>query len=101
MGRRFELPEPRHSHVGNVIELRPRINPRHPSLQPVQTTMFDQDDPEVHAADRCVVLTEIEAQSIAGVLRHARGHCPSPGALDEALELLAMASGRITRGDAS
>ena len=53
-----------------------------------QVSMFDQDDPDVHAADRCVLLTRIEAQSIAGVLRHARRHCPSPAAVDEAIALL-------------
>jgi len=98
MGRRFpELPEPRHSHVDNVVPFRSRVNPRHPSVQAV---LFDQADPAVHA-DRCVVLTHLEAQSIAGVLRHARGHCPSPAALDEALALLALASGRHANGDAS
>jgi hypothetical protein len=89
MGRQW-IEEPR----SNVVELRPRLNPRHPSMQPVQTVMFDQKDPEVHAADRCVVLTEIEAQSIAGVLRHARGHCPSPKVVDEAIALLTMAGER-------
>lgn len=92
-----EIPEPRNRHL-SVVAARQPVKRRRPSGSPV---LFNQDDPEVHAADRCVVLTEIEAQTIAGVLRHARGHCPSPGALDEALELLAMASGRITRGDAS
>jgi hypothetical protein len=92
------IAEPRNRHLTLIAE-RPRINPNHPSVRGVE--LFDQNDPDVHAADRCVVLTEIEAQTIAGVLRHARGHCPSPGALNEALELLAMASGRITRGDAS
>jgi hypothetical protein len=92
------IAEPRNRHLA-LVEARPRINPRHPSVRGVE--LFDQEDPEVHAADRCVVLTALEAQSIAGVLRHARGHCPSPGALDEALELLAMASGRVNRGDAS
>ena len=99
MSADFEIPPPRHRHL-TLVEQR-RVSGRHPSLQPVQTVVFDQEDPEVHAADRCVLLTEVEAQSIAGVLRHARGHCPSPSALDEALELLAMASGRFGRGDVS
>jgi hypothetical protein len=93
------IAEPRNRHLTLIAE-RPRISPRHHSVR--ATEFFDQDDPDLTwGADRCVVLTALEAQSIAGVLRHARGHCPSPGALDEALELLAMASGRITRGDAS
>jgi hypothetical protein len=50
--------------------------------------MFDQDDPEVNAADRCVVLTQIEAQLIASLLNVARSHLPSPKACDEAISLL-------------
>ena len=40
----------------NVINLRPRINPGHPSLQP--PAMYDQTKAP---ADRTVVLTVIEA----------------------------------------
>jgi hypothetical protein len=43
----------------------------------------------------CMILTEVEAQAIIGVLRHARGHCPSPAALNEAIALLDLAAGRI------
>jgi hypothetical protein len=85
------IAEPRNRHLA-LVEARPRINPRHPSVRAVE--LFDQNDPDVHAADRCVVLTEIEAQSIAGVLRHARGHCPSPKVVDEAIALLTMAGER-------
>ena len=86
MSRRFELPEPRNSHIGNVTPLHPHIprvrSIRHPSV------MFDQDDPDVNAADRCVVLTQLEAQLIASLLNVARSHLPSPKACDEAIELL-------------
>lgn len=66
--------------MSNVTPIR-----RHPSIP---GSLFDWADPEVHAADRCVVLTAIEAQAIIGVLRHARGHCPSPAALNDAIEIL-------------
>ena len=91
MGRVW-IDEPR----SNVIALRPRVNPRQPSVRGAE--VFDQTDPDLAAASECVLLTKIEAQAIAGVLRHARGHCPSPKAVDEAIALLTMASGR---GDAS
>lgn len=83
MGRIFELPEPRHDHV--VVRMNPRIPKvrfRHPSQ------MFDQDDPDVNAADSCVILTKLEAQLIASLLNTARGHLPSPKACDEAISLL-------------
>jgi len=83
MTRVFELPEPRHRHLEIVAE-RPRVSPRHPSMRP---EMFDQEDAD-HAASECVLLTKIEAQAIIGVLRHARGHCPSPAALNDAIEIL-------------
>jgi hypothetical protein len=93
------IAEPRNRHLALVAQ-RPRVNPRHPSVR--ATEFFDQDDPDLTwGADQCVVLTAIEAQTIAGVLRHARGHCPSPKVVDEAIALLAMASGRVNRGDAS
>lgn len=50
--------------------------------------LFDWEDPDLAAASECVLLTRIEAQSIIGVLRHARGHCPSPAALNDAIEIL-------------
>ena len=81
MGRVFELPEPRHDHV----RLNPRIptvRRRHPSM------MFDQDSVDANAADRCVLLTQIEAQLIASLLNVARSHLPSPKAVDEAISLL-------------
>lgn len=78
--------EPRHSHL-TLVGARPRINPRHPSLYN-PPAMFDQDDPEVSAADRCVMLTTIEAQLIASMLNAVRGHVPSPKAVDQAIELL-------------
>lgn len=70
----------------NVIDLRPRVNPRHPSMQP--PALFDQHDPDINAADRCVILTKLEAHAIAGLLKAARGHLPSPRSCDEAIELL-------------
>jgi hypothetical protein len=82
--RVFDLPEPRHTHVGNVVQFR-RPSLRHPSMQP---TMFDQDDADVNAADRCVLLTQIEAQLIASLLKSARSHLPSPKACDDAIEIL-------------
>jgi hypothetical protein len=88
MTRHFEIPEPRNSSLTNVTPLHPRIpriSLRHPSLR---TDLFDQEDPDLAAASECVMLTKIEAQAIAGVLRHARGHCPSPKACDDAIELL-------------
>lgn len=88
----------REHHVGNVVPLRKpvAVNPRHPSLYE-PPPLFDQDDPDIHAADRCVLLTAVEAQAITGVLRHARGHCPSPAALDQAIALLDLAAGRDPR----
>jgi hypothetical protein len=83
--RIFELPEPRNSHV-NVVELHPRIpriSRRHPSLQPA---FFDQDVD--NAADRCVLLTPIEAKAIASLLQSARSHLPSPRACDDAIAIL-------------
>lgn len=81
MSRRFELPEPRNSHLTNVTPLYPRIprSHRHPS-------MYDQE--QDNSADRCVLLTQIEAQLIASLLNSARGHLPSPRAVDEAISLL-------------
>lgn len=84
----FEIAGQREHHLGNVLPLqRPRVNPRHPSLHE-RPVMFDQDDPEVAAADRCVLLTKIEAQLIASLLNTARAHLPSPKACDQAIELL-------------
>jgi len=83
MGRVYELPEPRHDHV--VVKSNPRIptvRRRHPSM------MFDQDSVDANAADRCVLLTQIEAQLIASLLNVARSHLPSPKACDEAISLL-------------
>jgi hypothetical protein len=71
-------------HVANVVPLhRPRINPLHPSVTP--PAVFDQAQA---APDRTVVLTRIEAQLIATLLRTARAHLPSPRACDEAISLL-------------
>jgi hypothetical protein len=50
--------------------------------------MFDQDDADVNAADRCVLLTKAEAVRIAALLQSARSHLPSPKAVDEACALL-------------
>lgn len=86
MSRIFEFPEPRHDHV-NVIELRPRVR-KQERRPPSTTEFFDQDDPDLHAADRCVVLTQIEAQLIASLLNSARSHLPSPRACDGAISLL-------------
>lgn len=90
MGRRdvFEIAGHRDHHVDNVVALRrPKVNPRHPSIQ--APVMFDQDDPDVAAADRCVLLTKVEAAHIATLLKVARAHLPSPKACDEAVRLLA------------
>jgi hypothetical protein len=96
----FEIAPHHEHHLANVVPMhRPvGVNPRHPSLYE-PPVLFDQADPEVHAADRCVILTEVEAKAIVGVLRHARGHCPSPGALNEAIALLDLAAGRAPRDD--
>jgi hypothetical protein len=83
MGRSFEIPEPRNRHLV-VVESRPRVSPRHPSLR---AQLFDWEDPDL-ADENGRYLTNREIQVIAGVLRHARGHCPSPKALDDAIELL-------------
>ena len=93
MGRVFELHDPlrprREHSLGEVRALRPPIvNPAHPSLYRSPVEMFDQDDPEVNAAHRCVLLTQAEAVRIAELLRCARGHLPSPKACDEAISLL-------------
>jgi hypothetical protein len=85
---RFEIAGTREHHVSNVVPLhRPRVNPNHPSIT-TSTVVFDQEDPAVHAADRCVLLTQIEAQLIATLLDMARPHLPSPLACDQAIELL-------------
>ncbi len=84
MGKVFEIPEP-NTNVVRLHPLIPRISRRHPSMRP---EFFDQEDPDLAAASECVMLTKMEAQAIAGVLRHARGHCPSPKACDDAIELL-------------
>ena len=76
------ITEPRLSHVDNVHPIRPAaaVDPRHPS-------MYDRDD-EDHNAHTCVLLTRIEAHAIAGLLRAARGHLPSPKACDDAIQIL-------------
>lgn len=76
--------EPRNRHL-HLVEARQRVNPPHPSTQPA---MFDQDDPEVNAAHRCVLLTAAEAVRIAALLHSARAHLPSPKAVDEACAIL-------------
>ena len=84
MGRVFELPEPRNSHVVDVrTRATTRSRRRHPS-----TTPFDQESQDVNAASECVLLTKIEAQLIASLLNSARGHLPSPRAVDDAISLL-------------
>lgn len=93
MGRVFELPDPirprREHSLGEVRALRPvEVNPAHPSLYRSPVEMFDQDDPDLAAADQCVLLTWIEAQLIATLLNTARPHLPSPKACDEAISLL-------------
>ena len=88
MTRHFEIPEPRTSHVDNIVPLHPRIpriSLRHPSRR---AELFDWEDPDLAAASECVMLTKIEAQAVIGVLRHARGHCPSPAALNDAITIL-------------
>jgi hypothetical protein len=62
----------------NVVALRPRVNPRHPSL-------FDQD---TVPASEVVVLSRLQGQLIGSLLRALRAHAPSPRAVDEAIELL-------------
>lgn len=86
---RFEIAPHREHHVSNVVPLHKpvAINPRHPSLYE-PPVMFDQDDPDLAAADRCVLLTKIEASHIATLLNVARAHLPSPKACDEAIRLL-------------
>jgi len=81
MTRRFELPEPRNSHVVDIRTRANRARQRHPSTQ-----FFDQEAD--NAADQCVLLTKIEAQLIASLLRAAKGHLPSPRACEEAIDLL-------------
>jgi hypothetical protein len=84
MTRVFELPEPRNSHVVDIrTRATIRARRRHPSVAP-----FDQEDPNVNAADRCVLLTRIEAQLIASLLNSAKRHLPSPKACQEAIDLL-------------
>jgi len=84
VSRRFELPEPRNSHVVDIrTRATTRSRRRHPSMTP-----FDQEDPDLAAADRCILLTQIEAQLIASLLNSARSHLPSPRACDEAISLL-------------
>ena len=82
MGRVYELPEPRHDHVVVKNPRIPKVRLRHPSM------MFDQDSVEVNAASDCVLLTKLEAQLIASLLNVARGHLPSPKAVDDAISLL-------------
>lgn len=82
----------REHHLSNVVPIRRRARPvgRHPSLSGRgRVEMFDQDAPSVADAAGCVLLTPVEAQLIASVLEHARGHVPSPRACDEAHSLLA------------
>ena len=85
---RFEIAPHREHHLANVVPLqRPvGVNPRHPSVR--STEMFDQDDPDLAAADRCVLITKVEAAHIATLLNVARGHLPSPKAVDQAIRLL-------------
>lgn len=78
MGRVLEWPDdPERRAIS--LNLRP-MRHRHPSMQP-----FDQD---LQAADRCVLLTQLEGQLIASLLRTARPHLPSPKAVDDAISLL-------------
>ena len=64
--------------MNNVTPIR-----RHPSIP---TSLFDQQDPDL--VDGGTYLTKVETDLIIGVLRHARGHCPSPAALNDAIEIL-------------
>jgi hypothetical protein len=90
MARRwYDIPEP----STNVVALRPRTNPRHPSMH--QPVLFDQQDPDLAAASECVLLTPTEAQAIAGMLRQGRPHSPSPASVDVAIGWLRP------KGDAS
>ncbi len=86
MGKVFELPEPRNTHV-NIVEFRARrrSEQRHPSQR--SPKMYDQDL-DANAADRCVVLTKIEAAHIATLLNVARAHLPSPKAVDQCIAIL-------------
>jgi hypothetical protein len=81
---RFEIAPHREQHPANVVPLqRPvAVNPRHPS---VRAEMFDQD---LAAPDQFVKLSRVEAAHIATLLNVARGHLPSPRAVDEAIRLL-------------
>lgn len=49
------------------------------------TAMFDQD---TAAADRAVLLTCVEAQTIAQLINSLRAHAPSPRSCDTAIALL-------------
>jgi hypothetical protein len=80
-----DIVDPRQSHVDNVVPIR-RTKPRPRSSRPV--VLFDHENPEVHAADRCVLLTLVEAKAIASLLQSARAHLPSPKACDEAVSIL-------------
>ena len=67
---RVWIDEPR----SNVIDLRPRPNPRHPSMQ----------------GERRVSLSQTEAELIASMLRSVRSLVPSPKGVDAAIELLTV-----------
>lgn len=85
MPRRWqEIPEPRNRHL-SLIESRPQASPRHPSMH--RPELFDWEDPDL-ADENGRFLTNRELRLIIGVLRHARGHCPSPAALNDAITIL-------------
>lgn len=79
------IAEPRNRHL-QLVETRSRVNPRHPSVRAVE--MFDQDDADAHAADRCILVTMPEGVRIAALLQSVRHHLPSPKAVDEACAIL-------------
>lgn len=72
---------PDRSHVANVVPLtrRGRVRPV------VQPSVFDH---ELEQRDEVVTLSRSEAQAVAGLLRAARPHLPSPVAVDQAIGLL-------------
>lgn len=72
---------PDRPHVANVVPMTRRGRGR-PVVQP---SVFDH---ELEQRDEVVTLTRAEAQAIAGLLRSARAHLPSPVAVDQAITLL-------------
>ncbi len=83
------IDEPRHGHVDNVRPIRRDVTARHPSQ------FYDRADEDQGAAT-CVLLTTLEAQLIASLLRSARARLPSPKACDAAIALLVPTPGQAS-----